>query len=278
VQALLILTLSNMGMGHYNRAWSLIGQAVRAAIELQLDQTSGISRKAKSRSKHVFLGCFALDTLISARLNRRPHLRTEDIDDIGLIEEDGLEEWDPWTDCLTVRRNKSSSSRVPASILSTFNRLISVLRILNEATCLPSGPDTLRLSTVLLEKLHIWSQSQSLPLYFDSNAASSEAALSLLPHQYHLHNIYFTTLAASQLLSHRFGKEAVNLEPCTRSARHIVDLLNQHSDIFGLLIVPPTYEYFVKSAYDIVHAVNSSIENTHVTLNDWKRSKCDFLE
>src|SRR5450756_141853 len=40
----------------------------------------------------------------------------------------------------------------------------------------------------------------------------------------------------------------------------------------GLLIVPPTYEYFVKTAYDVVHTVQSSIESTHIILNDWKRS------
>ncbi|CZR64092.1 related to quinic acid utilization activator [Phialocephala subalpina] len=274
VQALLILTLANMGMGFHSRAWSLIGQAVRTAMDLQLDQPPDPVAnllKAKTRSKHVILGCFALDTLIAARLSRKPHLRAHDIDQVGLVEEDGLEEWDPWTDCLNVRRNKSGGSRGPSSILSTFNRCIEVLKILNEATCLPSGSNGQQLSTVLLEKLHIWSHSQSSPLYFDSSAVESEAA-NLLPHQYHLHNVYFTTLATSQLLSHVTLDSSVNLEPCTRSARQIVDLLTRHSHTFGLLIVPPTYEFFVNKAYDIVRAVNSSIESTHIVLNDWKRS------
>jgi hypothetical protein len=128
-------------MGQYSRAWSLIGHAVRAAVDLHLDRPMDLlsnSTKARSRSKHVFLGCFVLDTLVAARLKRRPHLRTDDIDAIGLVEEDGLEEWDPWTDCLTVRRGISGNSRVPASILSTFNRLIQVLKSLNDATCVPS--------------------------------------------------------------------------------------------------------------------------------------------
>lgn len=279
VQALLILSLTNMGLGRYSRAWSLVGQAVRIAIDLQLDRSPDSSNsKSKSRLKHVFLGCFALDTLIAARLSRRPHLRSDDLDHVSLVDEDGLEEWDPWTDCLNVRRSNSSSSRVPASILSTFNQLIQVLKILNEATCLPTGSNTLQPSTVLLQKLHIWSQSQSPPLYFDSAASGSEQALSLLPHQYHLHNIYFSTLATSQLLSHSNGRDSANLEPCTRSARHISCLINQHSSTFGLLIVPPTYEYFVKTAFDVVHAVNSSIENTHIVLDDWKRRLDNCLE
>ena len=56
------------------------------------------------------------------------------------------------------------------------------------------------------------------------------------------------------------------------SAKHITGLISQHSDKFGLLIVPPTYEYFVKTAYDVVHTVQRSIESTHIILNDWKRS------
>jgi hypothetical protein len=279
VQALLILSLTNIGTGRYSRAWSLIGQAVRIALDLQLDQpTDSSASKSKSRAKHVFLGCFALDTLVAARLNRRPHLRSEDLDHIGLVDEDGLEEWDPWTDCLNVRRNNSTSSRVPASILSTFNQLIQVLKILNEAACLPTGSNSLQISTVLLQKLHIWSQSQTPPLYFDSTASGSEQALSLLPHQYHLHNVYFTTLAVSQLLSHAHGRESANLEPCTRSARQISCLIHQHSTTFGLLIVSPTYEYFVKTAFDVVHAVNGSIEHTHIVLDEWKRRLDNCLD
>ncbi|KAE8443737.1 hypothetical protein EG329_001417 [Mollisiaceae sp. DMI_Dod_QoI] len=275
VQALLILTLANMGLGRYSRAWSLIGQAVRTAIDLQLDQPlDPVANllKAKTRSKHVILGCFALDTLIAARLNRKPHLRAQDIDPIGLLEEDGLEEWDPWTDCLNVRRNKTGGSRGPSAILSTFNRCIEVLKILNEAICFPTGSYDQRTSTALLEKLNIWSHSQSSTLYFDSAYDEDEIARSLLPHQYHLHNVYFTTLTTSQLLSHMEGDNSVDLEPCTRSARHTVDLLTRHSHTFGLLIVPPTYDYFVNKAYEIVRTLNSSIESTHLVLNDWKRN------
>lgn len=260
-----------MGMGHHDRAWSLIGQAVQTAIELQLDRPLDLalsSAKSRSRSKHVFLGCFVLDTLISARLKRRPHLRSDDIDDVGLVEEDGLEEWDPWTDCLNVRRGSSGSFRVPSSILSTFNRLIQVLRSLNDTACVPTSGNQQQASAALLEKLHSWSQSQP-DSFFDF--ASNNADMGLLPHQNHLYNIYFSTLAVSQLLP-RGEYKAVDLEPCTRSAKQVVGLINQHSNNFGLLIVPPTYEYFVKTAYDVVHSVQSSIESTHIILNDWKRS------
>ncbi|KAI9642613.1 hypothetical protein NHQ30_009418 [Ciborinia camelliae] len=273
VQALLILTLANFGLGHLNRAWILIGQAVRIAIELGLEKPlveDLKSSKHSPRSKRVFLGCFALDTLVAARLRRRPHLRSDDLDRVGILVEDGLEEWDPWTDCLTVRRNAIGNSRVPASILSTFNRLVQVLQILNDASCASDSSKTVQFSTGLLERLHVWSRSQSQSLYFDSNAMNSEQASSLLPHHYHLHVAYFTTLAECRLLSHGQRKGSPDLEACTRSARQIVHLLKRHSYTFGLLIVPPTFEYYTKTAYDVVHAVRRSIENAHIVLDDWK--------
>jgi hypothetical protein len=109
-------------------------------------------------------------------------------------------------------------------------------------------------------------------LQYDPSVMNSEPALSLLPHQYHLNTAYFATLAASQLLSQGRENHSGNLEPCTRSGRRMAELLTQHSNTYGLVIVPPTYENFVKTAYDIVSAVHGSIDNTHIVLNDWRRS------
>jgi Fungal specific transcription factor domain len=225
-----------MGLGHYSRAWSLVGQAVRAAIDLQLDRPAALSSDSaryRSRSKHVFLGCFVLDTMLSARLKRRPHLRSDDIDVVGLVEEDGLEEWDPWTDCLNVRRG--SSSRVPASILSTFNKLIQLLKSLNDAVCVPSSANRLQASAALQDKLRTWSQSQPRSL-FDFLLNNGEPLTTLLPHQNHLYNIYFMTLATVQLLPYSNDYEAVDLEPCTKSTKQTVALINQHSNNFVCII------------------------------------------
>ena len=80
VQALLILVLTNLGCGHLSRAWLLTGQAIRLAIDLGLDKRldeQPMTSKPNSRAKHIFLACFALDTIISSRLGYRPHLRSE---------------------------------------------------------------------------------------------------------------------------------------------------------------------------------------------------------
>lgn len=36
-----------------------------------------------------------LDTIVAARLKRKPQLRRDDLGRIQRVEEDGLEEWDP---------------------------------------------------------------------------------------------------------------------------------------------------------------------------------------
>jgi hypothetical protein len=280
VQALLVLALANMGNGHLSRAWLLIGQAVRIAVDMGLSRPSDdilMALKAPSRTKHVFLGCFILDTVIAARLGYRPHLRSEDVDQVGPVEEEGLDEWDPWTDCLAVCRT-SSASQVPASVLSNFNRLVKVIQILNDAVCESDSPRTAQSSTELLEKLHAWSQSQPSLLQFELPTLDSEAAMALLPHHYNLSIAYYNTLATLQSMCHNQRKESSSLEPIARSARQIAELLIQHSNNFGLLIIPPTFEYFVKTAYDVVREVQSSIEDTHINLADWKHSLDIYLD
>lgn len=249
VQALLILTLLNMGLDRWSRAWLLVGQAVRIAIELGLDKPPSKDGR-KSRSKHVFLGCFALDTLVAARLERRPHLQIEDIRRIGKIEEDGLEEWDPWTDCLGIRRGSvSTGPRGPVSVLSTFNHLIKILSGLNEVIQDPSTDANM----VLAELTSFWTAGKGKP-------AASLPAASFLPHHYHL-NLSFISVIASL-------RRRVQDKPFvkTTALREAAELLQKYSRDFGLLIVPPTIDCFFKcivgagTSYDVgQHELHKSI-------------------
>jgi hypothetical protein len=278
VQALLILALTNIGNGHLSRAWLLIGQAVRIAIDMGLGRPSDdilMALKAPSRAKHVFLGCFVLDTIIASRLGHRPHLRTEDVEQVGLVEEEGIDESDPCLDWLMVCPTNLSSR--PSSALSTFNRLVKLLQILNEAACEWDGPRQMQSSTDLLAKLDAWKQAQPSLQHLETAAVDSKPHTTLLPHHYNLRLAYFNTLATLQLMSHGQGKESINLEPSIRSARQIVDLLIQHSNNFGLLIIPPTFEYFLKVAYDVVRQVRS-IEETEIDIASWKHNLDTYVD
>ncbi|KAL0265024.1 hypothetical protein SLS55_000981 [Diplodia seriata] len=134
VKALLLLALVNIGANMSRAAWFLIGYAARLAFVLGLHnafQPQGRfhgNEDQSPRGKHVFLACFALDTIVSAHLGREPFMRRDHVDRVGLIAEDGLEEWHPWVGCPDFKpsssnpaqptvKNPSISSQTPNSAI-----------------------------------------------------------------------------------------------------------------------------------------------------------------
>ena len=268
VQALLILTLANLGMDNIERSWSLIGQAVRAVLVIHTKQkrSADQSLQPKSRNKHVFLGCFVLDTLVSARIGQKPHMRSVDIDSVGLLEEDGLEEWDPWTDCLNVRKSIIGNARVPAAILSTFNNLVKILQVLNDAIC--TGNIDAHASTELLAQLQTWTTKQESPSHWDIDNPDAIANIPLLPHHYHLYAVYTTTFSVSRLTSDHASPFA---ELAAKSAQNMAVILNQYSKNFGLLIATPTLEYCIKNAYDVLDLMRERLSDSQSRMDRWRK-------
>lgn len=141
VQALLILTLVKLGQQDWTAAWMLIGQAIRISSVLGLDQPGTAESEAFSdsklntRRKHVFLGCFVLETLLASQLGRLPELQKEHVTSVGFLDEDGLDEWHPWEEpssLVSGRGSRELFRRWPLLALSTFNRLVSLCCILND--------------------------------------------------------------------------------------------------------------------------------------------------
>jgi hypothetical protein len=272
VQALLVLVLYNIGHGKWRPAWLLVGLAVRIAIDLDLPGKSHKLLKEprpdnfKERRKHVFLGCFVLDTLIAARLDRCPHLRRDDVERCGYVNEDGLEELDPWVDYLGVQKGRFANSHGPSLTLSTFNRLIQILQVLNDVTCNTSaGVDGEDMSKNLLQHLRKWNEDQHSKFFLDQNKLlQAPAELHLLPHQYNLHLAHIATLCALHFHSFKTKRafedpERKAPEALARLAIQTIRLLRRHSDSLGLLIVPPTFEYFTMLACDSVRMSRSNI-------------------
>ncbi|EGC43481.1 C6 transcription factor [Histoplasma capsulatum var. duboisii H88] len=134
VQAALLLTLVNIGFGDWTAAWVLCGQAASIAIDLGLGARSKeTQRPSHAKHEETFLGCFLLDTLLSARLARCPRLRSDSIQGADLLEEDGLEEWSPWVDVFLLCKLHGGNPcpRRPLRSCSTFNRLIELSKLLN---------------------------------------------------------------------------------------------------------------------------------------------------
>lgn len=156
VQALLLLVLLDMGLGEWTSAWFLVGFAVRAlldAIDKNINagrsgfpgclysaadmQKGGSSNRSKFDSFGVqqkkwmaaLQGCFVLDTIVSLRLQRPSHLRRVHLDRSQLLDEDGLEEWEPWN----ASGRGVPESREPAFVISCFNRLTELCMIVSES-------------------------------------------------------------------------------------------------------------------------------------------------
>lgn len=123
VKALLNLAIFSIAQSMTEAAWFLVGCASRV-----LQNVDRISLIPSTRRMHVFGGCLVLDTMLALQLGRRPYFRKRDIEQLGRIDEDGLEEWQPWSG----GPNSASlqQSRTPLLAFSSFRHLIDVLDML----------------------------------------------------------------------------------------------------------------------------------------------------
>ncbi|PGH08039.1 hypothetical protein GX51_01480 [Blastomyces parvus] len=256
VQAILLLTLVNIGFGDWTAAWVLCGQATSVAIDLGLGTTSG-GQQSSSHSKgaETFLGCFLLDTLLSARLARCPRMRSSTIHSVNLLEEDGLEEWSPWVDVFLLRKvhqGGNSCPRGPLRSCSTFNRLIELSKFLHILwDTVPLAPDVSALAhESFLKNLKHW--ETKLPRGCRLSDVSEKMLLgqnlSFLPHQTFL---LWTQMATLILLSTRLSP---HLQPFSYSLRQVMDvtlyLLNSQSENFSQTCLPPLFEFPLRIIID----------------------------
>ncbi|KAI0400103.1 fungal-specific transcription factor domain-containing protein [Xylaria palmicola] len=123
VNALLLLTLVNMGCNDLRTAWMLMGMASRAALSLRLHENPVPTRERQS--SHTYMGCLILDTLLSARLRLLPHIRPG-MSQISLPRLDNdLDEWQPWMPCSDFGPSNGDIplSRMPSHSISSFGVL-----------------------------------------------------------------------------------------------------------------------------------------------------------
>lgn len=153
VRALLNLAVVELASGNTEVAWLLVGSASR--IMAVIERSSQI---LPARWKHLLAGCFVLDCFISLNLQRRPYLLRSDVVKSELIQEDGIEEWQPWSAPITI--SSAPVSRKPALGLSSFNKLIEIVDILN--MCCPEGvKDPQPSPQQILHQLEAWKASLS---------------------------------------------------------------------------------------------------------------------
>ncbi|KAF1914261.1 hypothetical protein BDU57DRAFT_519153 [Ampelomyces quisqualis] len=161
VKALLNLALVNLQSLSYNAAWILVGAASRILSTVQ-----SMPGEYSSRFAHVMAGCYLLDNFLALAMHRRPYLNISDVERAGRIEEDGLEEWQPWPGNLKIPTEHRSRS--PTLALSSFNRLVDLMDVFSRTALQSSARDD------LLRDFAMW--KTKLPPKFDFVRSESTSA------------------------------------------------------------------------------------------------------
>ncbi|KAK4940027.1 hypothetical protein LTR10_019764 [Elasticomyces elasticus] len=131
VQALLFLALYRYTTGEYVVASRLVGEAIILARELGVGQHQS---QGSDISKRIWLGCFTMETMISAQRKKPPLLRKSDVQYCYPLDDTGMDEWEPWRGGGTLSSDNSGAipaTDKPTYALSTFNLLIRILCITN---------------------------------------------------------------------------------------------------------------------------------------------------
>jgi hypothetical protein len=127
IRALLVLALLSITCQAWQSAWLEVGLAVRLTL-YRLSQTD---RNTGDRADKPILqlAAFVIEHTIAHQLALLPHMRSDSIQGFNNLDEDGLEEWAPWTDP-TSPMNRSA--KAPSKAFSTFNALVHELRVADE--------------------------------------------------------------------------------------------------------------------------------------------------
>lgn len=212
VKALLNLAVFNISRSSLKAAWQLVGAAAR--IFLTLDESTD---DARSRRKNVLASCFLLDNLIALHLERRPYLDRSDLVKIGKIEEDGMEEWQPWNGSL--QPGRAGRSRMPTLALSSFNSLLEVVDILVSTTHQSTARNYLH---EMIGRLEVWKTTLPTKLEY---IRSDSTSIPITPPAVLLQLTYFTTIFA--------------LVPSQAWLHRIMELLNTVKDQLEFRKIPP---------------------------------------
>ncbi|KAF2209526.1 hypothetical protein CERZMDRAFT_86850 [Cercospora zeae-maydis SCOH1-5] len=119
IKSLLILGLADIMQQAWVSAWLVFGSAIRLLTHFNLGKGTRTTL-FEGRTKHTLLAAFILERAVASQTGAITHIRPGDIQNVGFLIEDGLEEWSPWQD----PHANSSISRSPARSMSTFNELL----------------------------------------------------------------------------------------------------------------------------------------------------------
>lgn len=208
IQSLLILSLAAMGAGQCHDAWVIIGKCSRMAQLLMASTKHNHSlfdtqetSSPPERLLHVLFATFVVDSILSAKLGLRPHIRPEDLKGTEFLEEDGVDEWTPCPQGFDLHRVNSG----PAFAISTFNRVVQIVSFWSRIVWDDSpGANDLRDIALLENEIQHWEDAQT-PRVRLKEAAKPES-VGMAPHQLSVHFIHLSALMALNLRRSQLGQ------------------------------------------------------------------------
>ncbi|KAK3050186.1 hypothetical protein LTR09_008575 [Extremus antarcticus] len=112
IRALLLRALDDFQRDQILSAWLRVGSVLLANI----GQTA-------RRCCHVQLAAFVIETALACRLRTVGHFTTDYIRRVGFVDEDGMDEWEPWSDPLNISSGHPVA-KAPTKAFSTLNELV----------------------------------------------------------------------------------------------------------------------------------------------------------
>ncbi|EEU35458.1 uncharacterized protein NECHADRAFT_86194 [Fusarium vanettenii 77-13-4] len=242
LRALLLRCLLKIDIGLWAGAWDDIGRAVYTAVSIGLIPHSSTTPSLyEDGVKRTMLGCFTLEALVSARLNTKPHFQPSDVSSIGMLQIDGLEEWEPWQPKVQLVGSMSSVKtgplpHTPGHVISTFNSLLEVMALLTGTIHDRKGGTSDERRHETLEKLRRELESlQDLP----TGVSMPPQALSLL-----VANVaVFEASAVERVFV--LGTVPDHLRSYWNNMRCLVNVLEERTQVMGRCSIPPIVEVFV---------------------------------
>ncbi|KAH8732593.1 hypothetical protein GQ44DRAFT_735450 [Phaeosphaeriaceae sp. PMI808] len=220
VKALLNLALVDIRCSFMEAAWLLVGYASRI-LEV-MDQSLVMTNP---RHKHIFHGCFLLENMLAIHLDRRPYFRrVQEVRLVGKIDEDGLDEWQPWNGGSVFL--KGQQSRTPILALSSLNEITDIVHLLGTND---------EAATDKLQRLEAWKSSLPPKLVYicGSNLPSCLTPPTvLLQLTYYCISLALTSSQSWLLRSLNLLEEAqdqIGWNKLPPVLRCLVDFINMHS-------------------------------------------------
>lgn len=131
IQCGALLALTRLSSGATTAAWRLMKLSIQMLREMTEQQQTATEHEALARA---WLVCFILDTISSACRQATPSLSYDDVAKYLQIDENGLEEWQPWQRPRTSQDQDMSSDMtadIPTHSLGMLVLQAKLLRFLN---------------------------------------------------------------------------------------------------------------------------------------------------